>query len=174
MEGKKIAILAISLMALSAFILPASVSATQTDVLTATPSTVAWEGTVYISMAVHGAYWNGTAWCNVTDSNGHVNHLGGIALTGVTLINYKYANWSYMPDVPGAWNVTVQFQKTSGSGTFATHYTSFTQERTMISVARNINDLGPVILYIAIVLVLLILLMVVVTRVSGERGGKVK
>ena len=175
MKGKKLGIMIVALVSLSMLVLPASVSAVATHVLTVTPSTVAWGETVYISMAVSGAYWNGTAYCNLTDPNGNIVHLGGVAVTGVTTAaTVHYANWSDIPNVPGTWNVTVDMVKTSGSGTFADHYGSFTQERTMISVARNINELGPVILYIAIVLVLLVTLMIVVSRVSGERGGKAK
>lgn len=178
MNGKKIGILIAVLASLSMLVVPVSVSAVATHTLTATPSTAAWGDTEYISMAVSGAYWNGTAYCNLTDPNGNVVHLGGVALTGVTTAaTLHYANWTYMPNIAGTWNVTVEFHKTSGSGSFATHYTSFDQERTMISVARDINAWSGVILYAIVGFLLigmLVMLAMSVANKTGGRGGKVE
>ena len=176
MKGRKIAILIGTLVSLSMLVLPASVSAVATHTLTATPSTVAWGATEYISLDTGGTNWTGTVYCNVTDPNGVVYYLPTQHLIG-DQYTHNYNNWSLMPNVPGAWSVSLGFKKTSGSvasATIGAHTATFTQERTMISVARNINELGPVILYIAIVLVLLVTLMIAVSRVSGERGGKAK
>ena len=173
MNGKKIGILIAALVSLTMLVLPASVSAVATHTLTATPSTVAWGSTEYISMAVSGAYWNGTAYCNLTDPNGNVVHLGGVAITGVTTADtLHYANWTYMPNVAGTWNVTVEFHRDSGSGTFATHWTTFDQERTMVSVARDLNVWSGLILYVVAVLAVIILLVIMVSKVA-DRGKKV-
>ena len=175
MEGKKIGVLIAVLALASICALPSLTSAVATNSLTITPTGDHWGQTVYISKAISGAYWNGTMYCNLTDPTGNVVHLGGVVVNGVTLAaTLHYANWSYLPDVAGTWSVNVTGAKVTGTTVAAWHYqtSSFTQERSMQGVASNINDLSPVILYIAIVLVLFVTLMIVVTRVSGERGGK--
>jgi hypothetical protein len=77
-----------------------------------------------------------------------------------------------MPNVAGTWNVTVEFHRDSGSGTFATHWTTFDQERTMVSVARDLNVWSGLILYVVAVLAVIILLVIMVSKVA-DRGKKV-
>ena len=173
MKGKKIGILIAVLASLSMLAIPASVSAGAAYTLTATPTTAAWGDTEYISIAVHGVYWNGTATCTLTDPNGNDVGLGDVALTGVTpAATEHYANWTYMPNVPGTWTVTIEFTRTSGSGTLTTQTGSFDQERTMISVARDLNVWSGLILYVVAVLAVIILLVIMVSKVA-DRGKKV-
>ena len=171
MKGKKIGILIIALMALSAFALPATVSAVATHTLTATPATAAWGDTEYITMVAAQNDWNGTAWCNLTDPNGDIAYLGGVACNAWA---FTYT-WTYIPNIPGTWTVTVQFQKAAGAGAMVTHTTTFDQERTMISVARDINAYSAVLLYLVTGVLLIALLVIVVSKVSdrtGKTGGK--
>jgi len=173
MKGKKIGILIVALMALSAFVLPASVSAVATYTHTNNPATVAWGQTEYISMAISGAYWNGTVWCNLTSPTGGIDHLGGVSVLLVTpAATLHYANWTIIPDEVGTWTVTYEFQRASGSGTFATHTSSFDQERTMIGVARDINAWSGVLLYLVVGVLLIALLLIMVSRVSDRTGKK--
>lgn len=169
MKGKKIGILVVALMALSAFALPATVSAVATHTLAATPATAAWGDTEYITMVAAQNDWNGTAWCNLTDPNGDVAHLGGVACNAWAFTH----TWTYIPNIPGTWTVTVEFQKATGVATMATHTTTFAQERTMVSVARETNAWGQIILYLITGLLLIALLIIMVSKVS-DRTGKVK
>lgn len=168
MKGKKIGILIVSLMALSAFVLPASVQAVATHTLTATPATVAWGQTEYITMVAAQNDWNGTAWCNLTDPNGDVAHLGGVACNAW---NFTHT-WTYIPNVPGTWTVTVQFQKTAGAATMATHTTTFEQERTMVSVRDSINAYSGVLLYLISGVLLIALVLIMAVKVADRTGKK--
>lgn len=170
MKGKKIGILIVALMALSAFVLPATVSAAAIHELTAAPATAAWGDTERISFVTNETDWDGIAWCNLTDPNGDTAYLGGLALTVTVAATLVYANWSYIPNVPGTWTVTVEFQKTGGAGTIATHTTTFDQERTMISVARDINAYSAVLLYLVVGVLLIALLLIMVSKVADRTG----
>ena len=174
MKRKNIGILIVSLMALTALVLPTSVSAAAIHELTATPTTAAWGDTERISFVTNATEWVGTAYCNLTDPNGDVAYLGGVALTVTVADALVYANWSYIPNVPGTWTVTVEFHKDSGAGTIATHTTTFEQERTMISVARNINAYSAILLYLVVGVLLIALILIMVSRVSDRTGSKGK
>lgn len=172
MKGRKIAVIIGALVSLSMLVLPASVSAVATHTLTTTPTTAAWGQTVYISLDTGGTNWTGHASCNVSDPNGNVRNLGPEDLIG-DLKTHNYNNWSLIPDVPGVWSVSVTFYKISGSATILTHTATFTQERTMVSVARDLNIWTGLILYVFVGILLIALLLIVVVKV-GDRSGKVK
>jgi len=177
MKGKKIGIF-IGVMSALMSMLALNASAGILHDVTATPSVVAWGETVYISFNVKPnstGTWVGSAYCNLTSPTGTVAHLGAVALNVASTELTYYANWSYIPNEPGTWTVAIDMVRTSGTLTIGDHSTTFAQERTMISVARDINAYSGVLLYLAVGVLLISMLVIVVSKVSdraGKTGGK--
>jgi len=143
--------------------------------VTATPSVAAWGDTVYISFNVKPnstGTWVGTAYCNLTSPTGAVEHLGAVALNIASTELTYYANWSFIPDEVGTWTVDIDMVRTSGTLTIGDHNTTFDQERTMISITRNINAWTAVLLYMIAGVLLISLLLIMAVKVTDKTGKK--
>jgi len=174
MKGKKIGIF-IGVMSVLMSMLALNASAGISHDVTATPSVAAWGDTVYISFNVKPnstGTWVGNAYCNLTSPTGTVAHLGAVALNVASTELTYYANWSYIPDEVGTWTVAIDMVKTSGTLTIADHSTTFDQERTMVSITRNINAWSGVLLYLIVGVLLIALLVIMVSKVVDRTGGK--
>jgi hypothetical protein len=174
MKGKKIGVL-IGVLSVLMPMLAMNTSAAIAHEVTATPATVAWGDTVYISFYVSPnstGTWVGNAYCNLTSPTGTVVHLGAVALNVASTELTYYANWSYIPDEVGTWTVAIDMVKTSGTLTILDHSTTFEQERTMVSVTRNINAWSAVLLYLVVGILLIALLVIMVSKVTGRTGKK--